>query len=109
MSHDNNNANRIPLVKPRFTSLKAHVLRRGRGFSYGEIREARVSVHDVKSAELPIDRMRRSVHDFNVKALRELGFRTVKEGATPKSRPKAAIGKKQEGARKEKDKKKGEK
>jgi hypothetical protein len=53
--------------------------------------------------------MRRSVHDFNVKALRELGFRTVKEGATPKSRPKAAIGKKQEGARKEKDKKKGEK
>ncbi|WXG45284.1 MAG: hypothetical protein WED05_00910 [Candidatus Atabeyarchaeum deiterrae] len=107
MSQDNNNANRIPLVKPRSTSLKVGVLRRGRGFSYGEIGEARVSVHDVKSADLPIDRMRRSIHDFNVKALREQGFKTVKEGAAPKSRPKATIGKKQEGARKEKDKKKG--
>jgi hypothetical protein len=79
----------FPMVKPRLKHSDVEALRRGRGFSYGEISGAKTSVHDVKSAGLPIDRMRRSVHDFNVKALRELLGKSGKETAARMAKGRA--------------------
>jgi large subunit ribosomal protein L13e len=97
------------MVKPRLKYPDVEALRRGRGFSYGEISGVGASVQDVKGEGLPIDRMRRSVHDFNVRALRELLGKSGKEKPTRKAKPKAAAktpaAKKQEKA----EEKKGEK
>jgi hypothetical protein len=89
MEQQNIDSDEFPLVKPRLRYADAESLRRGRGFSYGEISGAKTSVQDLRMAGLPIDRMRRSVHDFNVKALKELlgkptgGAASRKSGAKP--------------------------
>ena len=46
-------------------------LRRGRGFSLGEIRKAGLSLHEAKMLRIPIDKRRRTIHPQNVKRLKE--------------------------------------
>jgi ribosomal protein L13E len=72
MKAEESNPNRFPLVKPRLTISKVNTFRQGRGFSYGEIEKAGASVDDLKTAHLRIDRLRRSVHEVNIKSLKEL-------------------------------------
>ncbi|RLG74473.1 MAG: 50S ribosomal protein L13e [Thermoprotei archaeon] len=43
----------------------------GRGFSLGELREAGISEELAHDLGIPIDKRRRSVHEWNVQALRE--------------------------------------
>ena len=43
----------------------------GRGFSLGELREAGINEVIARDLGIPIDRRRRSVHEWNVKALKE--------------------------------------
>jgi len=102
MKQIDSDSDRFPLVKPRLRYADADTLRRGKGFSYGEISGAAASVQDVKIAGLRIDHMRRSVHDFNVKALKELLRKPSRVAGTQKSKTKA--GKKQEKPQKKKSK-----
>jgi large subunit ribosomal protein L13e len=44
--------------------------RKGRGFSIKEIREAGVTLHEVKMLKLPIDKRRGTLHNVNVQLLR---------------------------------------
>ena len=88
MNESNGESVMFPMVKPRLRHPGVETLRRGRGFSHGEISGAAASVHEVKMAGLPIDNMRRSVHDFNVKALRELLGKTDRGTAAPRSKVK---------------------
>nr|MDO8100434.1 hypothetical protein [Candidatus Njordarchaeota archaeon] len=106
MKQSSSGSDMFPMVKPRLRYPDVEALRRGRGFSYGEISGAAVSVHDVKMAGLPMDRMRRSAHDFNVKALRELLGKTGRETGAQRSKArggaKVSAGKRQERAEKKK-------
>ena len=43
----------------------------GRGFSLGELKEAGISEAIARDLGIPIDKRRRSVHEWNVKALKE--------------------------------------
>lgn len=47
-------------------------LRKGRGFSLGELKEAGLSVKEARKLGLYVDERRRSVHEENVEALRRL-------------------------------------
>jgi hypothetical protein len=93
MAQFNADNDEFPLVKPRLRYADAESLRRGRGFSHGEISGAKASTQDVRMAGLPIDPMRRSTHDFNVKALKDLLGKSTGGVATPKKEGRA--GKKQ--------------
>lgn len=46
-------------------------LRRGRGFSTGEIRKAGLILHEAKRLRIPIDKRRRTIHPQNVERLKE--------------------------------------
>jgi ribosomal protein L13E len=72
MKTDDASPDRTALVKPRLTVPVESPSRKGRGFSYGEIEESGASVDEAKSADLRIDRMRRSVHEVNVKSLQTI-------------------------------------
>jgi ribosomal protein L13E len=88
MKTDDTNPNRFALVKPRLMVPVEDTTRRGRGFSYGEIEESGASVDEVKSANLRIDHMRRSVHEVNVKSLQTLLGTTGKARSAQRSKPK---------------------
>jgi ribosomal protein L13E len=88
METDDNNPNRNALVKPRLAVPVEETSRRGRGFSYGEIEESGASVDEVKSARLRIDRMRRSVHEVNVKSLQAILGTTGKGRGTQRTKPR---------------------
>ena len=63
-----------PLVKkPRLVKNKGIELglRVGRGFSVEEIKEAGLDVNKAKKLGIPIDKRRRSKHEWNVKILKE--------------------------------------
>jgi ribosomal protein L13E len=94
MKAENSNPNRLPLVKSRLAIPEPDTFRQGRGFSCGEIEKAGASVDDLKTAHLPIDRLRRSVHEVNVRSLKELlgtpsRGRTAQKGK-PKEKAKTA-------------------
>jgi hypothetical protein len=100
MAQDSIDNDRFPLVKPPSKQSDVETFRRGRGFSYGEISKAAASVQDVTRAGLPVDRLRRSVHDFNVNALKELLGKPTKRVTAKQGKAKA--GKKQGKSRKSK-------
>lgn len=43
----------------------------GKGFSLGELKEAGINEAIARDLEIPIDRRRRSIHEWNVRALKE--------------------------------------
>ncbi len=44
----------------------------GRGFSLGELKDAGISIQEARLRGIPIDRRRKSVHQWNVEALKKL-------------------------------------
>ncbi len=59
--------------KPRLVKLGPvdPGVRKGRGFSIGELREAGINVKQARKLGIHVDKRRRSVHQWNVEALRE--------------------------------------
>jgi hypothetical protein len=108
MTENSSDGEMFPMVRPRLRYTDAETLRRGRGFSYGEVSGSGASVQEMKMAGLPIDHLRRSVHDFNVKALQEILGKTGRGAATTRSkvktRARSAEGKRQERAEKKRPK-----
>ncbi|HDI02383.1 MAG TPA: 50S ribosomal protein L13e, partial [Ignisphaera sp.] len=63
-----------PIVKrPRLLKYAGvdQGIRTGRGFSLGELKAANISEELAKELGIPIDRRRRSVHEWNVENLRK--------------------------------------
>ncbi len=63
-----------PLVKkPRLVKDRGVEpgLRPGRGFSIRELEEVGLSIEEAKRLGIPIDRRRRSRHEWNIKILKE--------------------------------------
>jgi len=63
-----------PIVKtPKIISrgVIAPKVRKGRGFSVGELKEAGLSVTEARKLGLYVDERRRSVHPENVEALKK--------------------------------------
>ncbi len=51
---------------------KGGTLRKGKGFSLGELEQAGVTPEQARRLGIPVDRRRKSVHGENVEALRVL-------------------------------------
>lgn len=60
---------------------RAHV-RKGRGFSLNELKEAGLTLHDAKMFKIPVDKRRRGSHLENVETLKKNYKKT-----TPKPKP----------------------
>ncbi|MEZ0345625.1 MAG: ribosomal protein L13e [Infirmifilum sp.] len=64
-----------PQVRPvplrRYKGLRSRVIRRGRGFSLGEIKAINLSVREARLLGIYVDTRRKSVHEENIKALKE--------------------------------------
>ena len=56
------------LIKDRGVSVG---LREGRGFSLGELKAVGLTAREGKRLGVPIDRRRRSTHEWNIKVLQE--------------------------------------
>ncbi|MBO3799946.1 MAG: ribosomal protein L13e [Candidatus Brockarchaeota archaeon] len=65
-----NNNRIVPLAKRRrgITIF----WRRARGFSLGELKEAGLNIYEVRKLGVPVDPRRKSVHEENIKKLKEL-------------------------------------
>ncbi len=64
----------VPIVKkPRLVKQGPITpgVRKGKGFSLGELREAGLTPQQAKKLGLHIDKRRKSVHPWNVEALKE--------------------------------------
>ncbi len=46
--------------------------RLGRGFSLGELKEAGISISEARRRGIPVDMRRKTVHPWNVEALKKL-------------------------------------
>jgi large subunit ribosomal protein L13e len=57
------------IIKKR--GLETH-LRIGRGYSIGEIKQARLNIKLAKYLNIPLDMRRRSVHQYNVENLKKV-------------------------------------
>lgn len=63
-----------PLVRRPVLRIHGGVdqgLRRGRGFSPAELREAGLSLEEARRLGIPVDKRRRSRHEHNVRILKE--------------------------------------
>ena len=56
-------------------------MREGRGFSLGELKAVGLSIEEAKKLGVPIDRRRRSTHEWNIKILQEYLAGTKTRGA----------------------------
>ncbi|MGQ4874133.1 MAG: ribosomal protein L13e [Promethearchaeia archaeon] len=74
------------LIAKVISPAKDHHIRKGKGFSLKEIKEAGKSVKLLKELGIPIDFFRRSSHEWNVKILKELKP-PEKKKAKKKKRP----------------------
>lgn len=68
--------------KPRLRKLgRVEVgLRRGRGFSIGELREAGLTPEKARKLGLYVDKRRKTVHSWNVEALKKFLEEARKKG-----------------------------
>ena len=71
-------------VKP-FVFKKGGKQRLGKGFSLGELKEVKLSLKQALKLGIPVDSRRRTVHEDNVKSLKEFLATSLK----PKTKPKA--------------------
>lgn len=60
-----------PIVKRKLKDGRM-IVRRGRGFSLNELKEAGITIDVAKKLRIPIDKRRRSCREENVEALKEL-------------------------------------
>ena len=67
-----------PIASVKSPARDAH-LRDGKGFSLGEIKAAGHTIRALKTLGIKIDYLRRTVHDFNVKQLKEIKLPTIKK------------------------------
>ena len=67
-----------PIASVKSPARDAH-LRDGKGFSLGEIKAAGHTIRAFKTLGIKIDYLRRTVHDFNVKQLKEIKLPTIKK------------------------------
>ena len=65
------------LIKNRGISVG---LREGRGFSIGELREVGLTVQEARRLGLYVDVRRKTIHEWNVKALKEYIEKLVSKG-----------------------------
>ena len=97
----------VPIVK------RGDKVREGRGFSKGELKEAGLSPSEAMRLGIPVDKRRRTVHEENVRRLKEyleeaektgIRFKKPKQTAKPKRgrvfRGLTSAGKKMRGLRK---------
>lgn len=80
MSTMNSREEIFPVVKSPSTKK----LRKGRGFSMEELKQAGVTIELAKKIGIRIDKRRKSVRQENVEKLKELKSSYEKEHATPK-------------------------
>lgn len=76
--------------KVRITYQKKNVKRRGRGFSRKELNASGLNIDDALWIGLPVDMMRKSLHDENVEALVSIMSQLEgpeEEATTPKKKP----------------------
>jgi large subunit ribosomal protein L13e len=71
-------------VKP-FVFKKGGKHRLGKGFSLGELKEVKLSLKQALKLGISVDSRRRTVHEDNVKSLKEFLATSLK----PKTKPKA--------------------
>lgn len=64
---------------------------KGKGFSYGELKEAGIDIKLAKKLRLPVDKRRKSVHERNIEFLRQLFIKKfgekISEARAPKEKP----------------------
>ncbi|MCX8187750.1 MAG: ribosomal protein L13e [Nitrososphaeria archaeon] len=72
----------MPIVRRRLKDGRV-IVRAGRGFSLNELRRAGIMIEVAKRLGLPIDARRRSAHEENVRALKELLQETSKGYVSP--------------------------
>lgn len=82
------------MLRPKVKSRKG--LREGNGFSLTELKEAGLTVAQAKRLGVRVDERRRSLHAFNVQALRELQKAPLEEKPKPVRAKAAAPQKKAE-------------
>jgi len=71
-------------VKP-LVFKKGGKQRLGKGFSLGELKEVNLSLKQALKLRVPVDPRRRTVHEDNIKSLKEFLATSLK----PKNKPKA--------------------
>jgi large subunit ribosomal protein L13e len=71
-------------VKP-LVFKKGGKQRLGKGFSLGELKEVNLSLKQALKLRIPVDPRRRTVHEDNIKSLKEFLATSLK----PKNKPKA--------------------
>jgi len=59
------------MIRPDVKKPGEDEIREGRGFSIGEILGAGLTLHEAKRWRIPIDKRRRSTHDWNIQKLKE--------------------------------------
>jgi len=84
-----------PLKSEAPIVLRRLKVRKGRGFSVGEIKEAGLNVRKARLLEISVDTRRDTVHEENVKMVKEIATSTEREGCRsyrPKMFPKRFSG-----------------
>lgn len=79
---------RARLHKPLVIVPSNGLVRRGTGWSVAEIREAKPSRKEIRKLGMRIDKFRKSKHEINVEALKELKVLFLKENNRPISNRK---------------------
>lgn len=58
-------------LRPSVKIAGSNRMRKGRGFSLGELKEAGLSLEKAKAMNIPVDKRRKSVHKENVELLKK--------------------------------------
>jgi len=78
--------NKMHHIKPKINK-KGGKQRGGKGFSTKELEKAGLNPAEAKRLEIPVDKRRTTIHDWNVEAVKAYA-ETEKAKAKPKPKPK---------------------